>query len=837
MSLSRFRNLSSSPAYLALGCVGMAATPAFAQDAKDANAPRLGGVTVSDTAIDEDSYKVDKVDSPKYTAPLVDTPRSITVIPAQVIRDTGSASLTEALRTVPGITLGAGEGGNPLGDRPFIRGFDSQASTYLDGVRDIGAQSREVFAVEQIEVVKGSDSSMGGRGSAGGSLNLVSKVPTADRFAAASGSIGTDDYKRVTLDVNQPLNDFVGLRVAAMWHDQDIAGRDAIWSKRWGVAPSVKLGLNGPTSLTIGYYHLETNELPDSGIPYLYTSANVPAGITETAPAEHYTTISGVEVNRPRGAFYGLKDRDFRKTNVDNFTVRAQHEFDNGITLRNTSRYGRSDQSYVWTQPDDQQGNVYGVKNATTGVITAPGGQVWRRANTRYSYSEGLINQTDLFGEVTPFGLKNSFAASFEWAREKAANGTFVSNPATGAAIATGSTVSPRCSTAMLARYNCTTVDNPNPSDPWVSYASDTSTATAAIQRSLQKTWTLSRVDSWGVSLFDTVTITDNLLLNLGGRYDHYKTEVSPGLAATSTANRLWVNRTDDLWNYQAGLVFKPTADSSIYISTSSSATPPGSYLAQGSEGNALNTTGTTGANPVTPQELTDALKIEKTKSYEIGTKWNLFENTLSLTLAAFQTRTKNARTTGENGTVVFAGDRRIRGIEFGFNGNITPQWNVFGGYTYMDAKIVDGGITTTTAVDTVTKQTVTLFGPAVSTGTPFPNTPKHSFTAFTNYNVTSRFTVGGGAIYMSKVYGGIQEVGARTITNGVLVLPRTLARMVPSYWRFDANASFKINELAQVQLNVQNVFNKLYYDKAYTAHYASQATGRTAILTLNVKY
>ncbi|TCM14955.1 catecholate siderophore receptor [Novosphingobium sp. PhB165] len=835
MSLSRFRN-SSSPAFLALGCV-LAASPALAQEAQTASAPKLGGVTVTDTAIDEDSYKVDKVDSPKYTAPLVDTPRSITVIPSQVIRDTASASLTEALRTVPGITLGAGEGGNPQGDRPFIRGFDSQASTYLDGVRDIGAQSREVFAVEQIEVVKGSDSSMGGRGSAGGSINLVSKTPTADRFAAASGSVGTDDYKRVTLDVNQPLNDFVGVRLAAMYHDQDIAGRDAVWSKRWGVAPSVKLGLNGPTSLTIGYYHLESNELPDSGIPYLYTSANAPAGVTETAPAEHFTTISGVDVDRPRDAFYGLKDRDFRKTNVNNLTIRAQHEFDNGITLRNTSRYGRSEQDYVLTQPDDQQGNVYGVKNAA-GTITAPGNQVWRRANTRYGYAEGLINQTDLFGDANLFGLKNSFAASLEFAREKASTGSYVSNAATGTAIATGSTVSPRCSANMVARYNCTSVDNPNPSDPWVSYTGDGTTIPTDIVRSLPKTRTLTRIDSWGASLFDTVTITDNLLLNLGGRYDHYKTVVSPGLAATSTANRLYVSRTDNLWNYQAGLVFKPTADSSIYISTSSAATPPGAYLGQGSEGNALNTTIPTSPTAPTPQELTDALKIERTKSYEVGTKWNLFDNTLSLSLAAFQTQTKNARTTGDNNTVVFVGNRRIRGIEFGFNGNITPEWSVFGGYTYMDAKIVDGGNSAPVTVkDTVTGQTVTINTPSPSTGTPFPNTPKHSFTAFTNYNVTSKFTLGGGAIYMSKIYGGIQNVGSPTLANGQITMPRTLARMVPSYWRFDASASYKINDIAQLQLNVQNVFNELYYDKAYTAHFASQAPGRTAILTLNVKY
>ncbi|GGE21814.1 hypothetical protein GCM10011529_30560 [Polymorphobacter glacialis] len=165
--------------------------------------------------------------------------------------------------------MGAGEGGNPLGDRPFIRGFDSQASTFLDGVRDIGAQSREVFAIEQIEVVKGSDSVNGGRGGAGGTLNLISKLPTPDRFVAVSGAVGNADYKRVTADINQPINDFVGVRINGMWHDQDIAGRDAVNASRWGIAPSIKLGLTGPTSLTISYYHLTTDELPDSGIPYL----------------------------------------------------------------------------------------------------------------------------------------------------------------------------------------------------------------------------------------------------------------------------------------------------------------------------------------------------------------------------------------------------------------------------------------------------------------------------------------------------------------------------------------------------------------------------------------
>ncbi len=813
--------LSTATNFLALSCVGLFATaaPAIAQSADQASGdqePKLGGMVVTDTAIDEAGYKVDKADSPKQTAPLINTPRSITVIPASVIKDTASASLTEALRTVPGITLGAGEGGNPLGDRPFIRGFDSQASTYLDGVRDVGAQSREVFAVEQIEVVKGSDSTTGGRGGAGGSLNLISKVPKADRFIAATGSLGNADYKRATIDINQPINDFVGFRLNAMWHDQDVAGRDAIWSKRWGVAPSIKLGLNGPTSLTASYYHLKTDELPDSGIPYLYTIANAPAGVAETGPAQDFTTIGGKAVSVPRGAYYGLKSRDFRKTEVDNFTIRAEHDF-GGVTLRNTSRYGRSEQGYVWTQPDDQQGNVYGTNAASAATA---GGLVWRRNNNRYSVTDGLLNQTDLFGEFSTGGIKHSFAASLEWSEEKASNGTYVSNPATGAVISTGTTVSPRCSVDMIARYNCTTVDNPNPNDPWASYVSDTSGIVTPIVRSAKKTWTMSKTTTKAASLFDTITITDALLINLGGRFDKYKTTVSPGLAATSTANRAYYEREDDLWTYQAGIVFKPTPNSSLYASTSTSATPPGSFIANGAEGNALNTTN---------QALTDALKVEKTKSYEIGAKANLLNDSLALTLAAFRTETKNARATNDAGTVAFIGERLIKGIEFGFNGNITPEWNVFGGYTYMDSKIVDGGFTATTV------GTTTLYAPSVNTGKQFPNTPKHSFTAFTNYKVTPAFTIGGGAIYMSKVYGGYSDL--RTISGGAVVISKELARMVPSYWRFDGNASYSFSDAVNLQVNVNNVLNKRYYDKAYAAHYANQAAGRTAIATLNIKY
>ncbi len=136
--------------------VALSASSVYAADPAASSAITLDATSVNGKAEQASTdYKVDKAASQKYTAPLVDTPRSITVIPQQVIKDTNALTLQDALRTVPGITFGAGEGGNPQGDRPFIRGFDAQGDTYLDGVRDTGAQTREIFAIESVEVAKG----------------------------------------------------------------------------------------------------------------------------------------------------------------------------------------------------------------------------------------------------------------------------------------------------------------------------------------------------------------------------------------------------------------------------------------------------------------------------------------------------------------------------------------------------------------------------------------------------------------------------------------------------------------------------------------------------------
>ncbi len=602
-----------------------------------ASATQLAPISVQGQS--ESSYKANESASPKFTAPLVDTPKSITVIPQEVIENTASSTLTEALRLTPGITFGAGEGGNPLGDRPFIRGYDAQASTFIDGMRDIGATSREIFNIEQIEITKGPDGAYGGRGGAGGSINLITKAPKAENFVNAGVGLGTDAYKRATVDGNWLLSDNLAFRLNAMGHDADVPGRDAVDTSRWGIAPSLTWGLGSPTRVTLSYYHMQTNDLPDSGIPFKYgNAANIPAGVTEIGP---------VDVNMNN--FYGLANSDFRKTKSDIATARIEHDLDNGLTLRNTLRYTKSSQNYVWTQPDDSQGNVNN-------------GLVWRRANTRASAVHSIANQTEVYGKLNLGGYENSFTAGIEVSQEKNAQGSYTLNRSNAASCALGA--------GAASNYNCTDLYNPNPNDPW------TGSITEGDKATRNKNTTKS------IYVFDTIKLNEKWQTNLGLRLDDYKTSYHN---ATSD-----LSRNDTLLNYQLGVAYKPASNGSIYVSYATSSTPAGAMLGEGS-GAAL----TPGRNGVGLNAAD--LGPEKNRSVELGTKWNMLDNRLAVTGAIFRIDTTNARVTLPDNSYALAGDRRINGLEVGISGNITSAWQVFGGYTLLDSEVRGAGKDTAT--------------------------------------------------------------------------------------------------------------------------------------------
>nr|WP_274520226.1 TonB-dependent siderophore receptor [Cupriavidus sp. IDO] len=710
------------------------------------------------TVSGDSGFKAESSSSIKNPEPLLDTPRSITVIPQEVIQSTGSTSLTDVLRTVPGIAFGAGEGGNPVGDRPFIRGYDAQASTFLDGFRDIGAQSREVFNIETVEVTKGPAGAYDGRGSAGGSINLTSKAPKLTNFAEGNIGVGNADYKRATVDGNWKFADHAAFRLNAMYHDQDVAGRDAVHQNRWGVAPSVAFGLGTDTRLTLSYYHLQTDDLPDTGIPY-----NNPA-FTARKDGRPRTRLSGdgSPVSVPRNTFYGLVDRDFRKDQADMGTIRFEHDFSPALKFRNQTRIARTNQDYIYTQPDDSKGNIYYD-------------MVWRRANTRYSTANTIANQSDLSGEFLTGSVRHKYAFGVEFSQEKSENDSYT--------VDTGDSACPN-GPGAAGGYNCTTLVNPNPNDPWAGSIRRTNNPTNA------------KTNTTSVYAFDSVELSKQWLLNGGVRFDRYSTSFTAARAADGS--RAEFSRDDNLFNYQLGVVYKPVENASFYVSYGTSSTPAGAFLAQGSDPNGLA--------PDRSGNRGDQLAPEKNRSFEIGTKWDVLKNRLALTAAIFRIDTTNARIVMQDGTAAMAGNKRVDGFELGFSGNVTEKWAMFGGYTHLKSELRNNG------------GAGSAFG--ATNGQSFPNTPDDSFSLWTTYQLFPNFTIGGGAYYVSKVWGSLAS-----------------NKWVPSYWRFDGMAAYRFNQNVALQLNVQNLTGKAYYNQAYASHYASIAPGRSAILNLNLRY
>ena len=209
----------------------------------------------------------------RVPTPLINTPQTVNVVPRAVIREQNPSNVADALRNVAGVTFRAGEGGNQ-GDTPYIRGFSAQNDIFRDGLRDPGWYSRDTFAVDAIEVYKGPSSVLFGRGSTGGAINLITKLPEDRTFVEGTITGNTGAGVRGTLDANGKVNDQVSTRLVVMGQRYDIPDRDHVEVNRWGIAPSVKVKINNQTINTTSYIYQHDDNIPDYGIPFMSASAS-----------------------------------------------------------------------------------------------------------------------------------------------------------------------------------------------------------------------------------------------------------------------------------------------------------------------------------------------------------------------------------------------------------------------------------------------------------------------------------------------------------------------------------------------------------------------------------
>ena len=244
---------------------------------------------------------------------IQDMPQTINVIPRIVLQQQAVTTLDQALRNVPGITIGVGEGGGSFsGDQFRIRGFDAKDDIYADGLRDFGVYTRDSFNYESIEVLKGPSSSLFGRGTTGGGINVESKRPMLDRFVDGTASIGSGDFRRFVGDVNMQIGETTAFRVNFMAHGQDTVGRDLVKADRWGIARTIGFGLGTDTTFTLSVLHQQEDRIPDYGVPTL-----TPPGEIYAQPVTELTDVD-------RETFYGFS-HDYDDTTADMVTTRLHH--------------------------------------------------------------------------------------------------------------------------------------------------------------------------------------------------------------------------------------------------------------------------------------------------------------------------------------------------------------------------------------------------------------------------------------------------------------------------------------------------------------------------------
>ncbi|MET1079249.1 MAG: TonB-dependent siderophore receptor [Pseudomonas sp.] len=528
----RSKNVAALPQRrLLASAVGLAlvswAGGSLAAEVAASTAPvELGNVNVKGEQAK--AYKTDSVSSPKYTAPLLDTPQTITVVPEAVIKEQNALSLRQVLSNVSGITFGAGEGG-AYGDSINIRGFSATNNLMVDGLRDSANMTRsDMFNLEMVEVVKGPSSVYAGAGATAGSINMISKTPRLKASNNLQGGIGTDGYHRLAADLNQPLDGIEGaaFRLNLMAHENDVAGRDQINYERWGIAPSVAFGLGTDTRLTLSYLHQSDQNLPEYGLP-----------------AIGGRVLDGVD----QDAYFGFKNLDTEEIDVDSLTLKFEHDFNDLLSLNSITRYSHTDNRTVTTRS-------YVNTDPAAGIL--PGNFRFRSAGAgRDTTTELAINQTNLNWNFTTGFIEHNLVTGVELSRETLDRTTFNYNPDLNPQYALAAP--PEHYSGPLNKADASSVD--------------------------------STLTDQALYAFDTLALSEHWDLSLGVRYERYEAETDSLTFATAT--RAKFESSDEMLSGRVGLAYKPVENGTIYVAWGNSYNPSaqgvattGSGLNEGNE-------------------------------------------------------------------------------------------------------------------------------------------------------------------------------------------------------------------------------------------------------------
>lgn len=338
---------------------------------------------VSDPSLDPvNGYQARRtITATKTDTPLKDVPQSVTVITKDSIQDQGMRSMGDVVRYVPGMNMAQGEGNR---DQLFIRGQNTTADFFVDGVRDDSQYFRDFYNIERVEALKGPNAMIFGRGGGGGVINRVEKTAGWDTVREANLTLGSFETKRIAVDVGQGINETAALRLNAMYEDSG-SYRDYVDLERYGINPTVTLNLGPQTMLRLGFEYFHDERTADRGVP----SFNFAPFVSDP------------------GTFFGNPDLSVSDATNNVFNALFEHRFDGGLLIRNRTQFGDYDKFYQ---------NVYASAAVTAGGTVNI--QAYNNATTR----ENLFNQTDLVHTLETGSIKHTLLGGVEFGRQKTTN-------------------------------------------------------------------------------------------------------------------------------------------------------------------------------------------------------------------------------------------------------------------------------------------------------------------------------------------------------------------------------------------------------------------------------
>ena len=707
------------------------ALPAIAADVNtanmlpdDQNTKNLPGVKVEATAAN--NY----VSSPKFTQSLQDTPQTIQVIDESLFIQQGATSLTEALRNTPGVgTFYAGENGNTAtGDNIYMRGFDTSSSIYVDGVRDLGSISHDLFNIEQIEVTKGPAGTDNGRSAPTGSINMVSKQAHLRDATSATISAGVDGQKRATADWNKSIGNGAALRINAMWQDSDVAGRDHVNNSRWGIAPSLAFGLDTDTRYYLNLLYIDQDNVPDGFVPTI--------GLHGWEPQPGIEQLSGHPVNPEN--FYGTRD-DHDNVKAQMATFRIEHDFSDTLKLTNVARWGQTEQDYLLSAFMSTNANIKWTDFDDLSSYTLV------RSNDTYKDQKNriLTDQLNLRSDFSTGNVQHNLSVGLELTREEQHN------------------------------YNTTGVGTRPDANLYNPDWNDV----GALSWARNGSGSYGKTDTASLYAFDTLKFGEKFLVTAGLRAERYKTVYDAtaicndgtgrgavacnGAAIGSIVQTEDTKAEDTLLNWKLGAVYKVNDATSLYANYALSQQPPGganfSITSAAGSANSIN------ADP------------QKAKTLEVGGKWSFIDEALSLNLALFQTDVTNEinnQILDDFGNPTQTGKKKVSGVELSMIGYITDNWMVSAGYTHQKTEVDEGSLVTSDGSNNLTY------------------TPEDAFTSWTTYRFPFGLTIGGGIRYTDGMHRGTDgAVGTPTSTKSYMITDAVASYEVNEHLMLRLNA------------------------------------------------